>query len=220
MTVSMTWAQSSREYRPTVSILGDSYSTFENYLSCDSNAVWYFNGKHENTDVTTVEQTWWHQLITQKEWRLDKNNSFSGSTVCFTGYNREDYSNRSFVNRLKFLGCPDIILVFGATNDCWAHSPIGEYKYAEWTNKELYSFRPAMACMLDGLKKHYPNVDIYFILNSELSDEINTSVHTICKHYDIPVIVLHDIEKINGHPSIKGMKAIAEQIGDKLKVEN
>ena len=128
MTVSITWAQSSREYRPAVSILGDSYSTFENYLSCDSNAVWYFNGKHENTDVTTVEQTWWHQLITQKGWRLDKNNSFSGSTVCFTGYNREDYSNRSFVNRLKYLGCPDIILVFGATNDCWAHSPIGEYK--------------------------------------------------------------------------------------------
>ena len=77
-----------------------------------------------------------------------------------------------------------------------------------------------MACMLDGLKKHYPNVEIFFILNSELSDEINTSVKTICKHYDIPVIVLHDIEKINGHPSIKGMKAIAEQIGDKLKVEN
>ena len=81
----MTWAQSLREYRPAVSILGDSYSTFENYLSCDSNAVWYWNGKHENTDVTTVEQTWWHQLITKKGWRLDKNNSFSGSTVCFTG---------------------------------------------------------------------------------------------------------------------------------------
>ena len=47
----MTWAQSSREYRPAVSILGDSYSTFENYLSCDSNAVWYLNGKHENTAV-------------------------------------------------------------------------------------------------------------------------------------------------------------------------
>lgn len=62
----MTWAQSLREYRPAVSILGDSYSTFENYLSCDSNAVWYWNGKHENTDVTTVEQTWWHQLITKR----------------------------------------------------------------------------------------------------------------------------------------------------------
>ena len=214
MTVSLAGAQS---YRPTVSILGDSYSTFENYLACDSNEVWYFKGKQKRTDVTDVEQTWWHQLITKKGWRIEKNNSFSGSTICFTGYRREDYTNRSFVNRLKYLGSPDIILVFGATNDCWARSPIGEYKYEDWTNKELYTFRPAMACLLDGLKKHYPNVAIYFILNSELTEEINTSVKTICKHYDVPCIELKDIEKINGHPSIKGMKAIAEQVGEGIK---
>ena len=74
-----------------------------------------------------------------------------------------------------------------------------------------------MACLLDGLKKHYPNVAIYFILNSELTEEINTSVKTICKHYDVPCIELKDIEKINGHPSIKGMKAIAEQVGEGIK---
>ena len=62
MTVSLAGAQS---YRPTVSILGDSYSTFENYLACDSNEVWYFKGKQKRTDVTDVEQTWWHQLITK-----------------------------------------------------------------------------------------------------------------------------------------------------------
>ena len=77
-----------------------------------------------------------------------------------------------------------------------------------------------MACMLDGLKKHYPNVEVYFILNTELSEEINTSVKTICKHYSIPCIELRDIDKINGHPSIKGMKAIAEQLEGKLKIEN
>lgn len=216
-TVSMLWAQSSGAYRPAVSILGDSYSTFENYLSCDSNEVWYRKGKHDNTDVTTVEQTWWHQLITKKGWRLDKNNSFSGSTICFTGYRGEDYKNRSFVNRLRFLGCPDIILIFGATNDCWARSPIGKYKYSDWADQELYTFRPAMACLLDGLKKHYPNVRLLFILNSELSDDINESVRTICKHYDVEYLELHDIDKINGHPSIKGMKAIASQVGDALK---
>ena len=74
--------------------------------------------------------------------------------------------------------------------------------------------------MLDGLKKHYPNVEVYFILNTELSEEINTSVKTICKHYSIPCIELRDIDKINGHPSIKGMKAIAEQLEGKLKIEN
>lgn len=203
--------------KKSVAIFGDSYSTFENYLSCDTNAVWYFQGKQKKTDVTDVEQTWWHLLLKEKGWKLECNNSFSGSTICYTGYRKEDYQNRSFHNRLRYLGSPDIILVFGATNDCWAKSPIGDYKYSDWTKKDLYSFRPAMAAMCDGLKKRYPNVDIYFIMNCDLTETITTSCRTICNHYGIPMIELHDVDKINGHPSIKGMKAIAEQVGAAVK---
>ena len=203
--------------KKSVTIFGDSYSTFENYLSCDTNAVWYFQGKQKKTDVTDVEQTWWHMLLKEKGWKLECNNSFSGSTICYTGYRKEDYQNRSFHNRLRYLGSPDIILVFGATNDCWAKSPIGDYKYSDWTKKDLYSFRPAMAAMCDGLKKRYPNVDIYFIMNCDLTETITTSCRTICNHYGIPMIELHDVDKINGHPSIKGMKAIAEQVGAAVK---
>ena len=203
--------------KKSVAIFGDSYSTFENYLSCDTNAVWYFQGKQKKTDVTDVEQTWWHKLLKEKGWKLECNNSFSGSTICYTGYRKEDYQNRSFHNRLRYLGSPDIILVFGATNDCWAKSPIGDYKYSDWTKKDLYSFRPAMAAMCDGLKKRYPNVDIYFIMNCDLTETITTSCRTICNHYGIPMIELHDVDKINGHPSIKGMKTIAEQVGAAVK---
>lgn len=203
--------------KKSVAIFGDSYSTFENYLSCDTNAVWYFQGKQKKTDVTDVEQTWWHLLLKEKGWKLECNNSFSGSTICYTGYRKEDYQNRSFHNRLRYLGSPDIILVFGATNDCWAKSPIGDYKYSDWTKKDLYSFRPAMAAMCDGLKKRYPNVDIYFIMNCDLTETITTSCRTICNHYGIPMIELHDVDKINGHPSIKGMKTIAEQVGAAIK---
>ena len=203
--------------KKSVAIFGDSYSTFENYLSCDTNAVWYFQGKQKKTDVTDAAQTWWHMLLKEKGWKLECNNSFSGSTICYTGYRKEDYQNRSFHNRLRYLGSPDIILVFGATNDCWAKSPIGDYKYSDWTKKDLYSFRPAMAAMCDGLKKRYPNVDIYFIMNCDLTETITTSCRTICNHYGIPMIELHDVDKINGHPSIKGMKAIAEQVGAAVK---
>ena len=203
--------------KKSVTIFGDSYSTFENYLSCDTNAVWYFQGKQKKTDVTDVEQTWWHMLLKEKGWKLECNNSFSGSTICYTGYRKEDSQNRSFHNRLRYLGSPDIILVFGATNDCWAKSPIGDYKYSDWTKKDLYSFRPAMAAMCDGLKKRYPNVDIYFIMNCDLTETITTSCRTICNHYGIPMIELHDVDKINGHPSIKGMKTIAEQVGAAVK---
>ena len=110
------------------------------------------------------------------------------------------------------LGCPDIIFIFGATNDCWAGSPLGDYKYEGWTKEDLYTFRPAMAYLLDHMIDRYPNVEIYFLLNSGLKEEFNESVIAICNHYNIDCIELHDIDKKSGHPSIKGMEQISEQI--------
>lgn len=202
----------------SVSILGDSYSTFQGYVQPDTNVVWYWDSPDaQNTDVHSVGETWWYQFIRKNGYRLCMNNSFSGSTVCNSGYKRNnpdfaDYSDRSFVTRMTNLGCPDIIFIFGGTNDAWAGSPIGEYKYAGWTKEDLFSFRPAMAKMLDFMKNRYLNVELYFILNDGLQDEINESVKTICEHYQVPCIVLKDIDKINGHPSIKGMNQICEQV--------
>ncbi len=199
--------------RKSVSILGDSYSTFEGYLQPDTNAVWYHSvPKPGTTDVASVRDTWWHRLIREKGYRLCVNNSYSGATVCHRGYRNEDYSDRSFLTRLTRLGTPDIIFVFGATNDSWANVPVGEYKYAGWTPDELYTFRPAMACLLEGLIDHYPNVAVYFILNDGLSDDITESVRTICAHYGIGCIALQGIEKMSGHPSVKGMAQISEQV--------
>ena len=207
-------AQSSK----SISILGDSYSTFQGYLQPDTNAVWYWdNVEAMNTDVHYVRETWWHQFIKKNGYRLCVNNSFSGSTICYSGYKTvgpdfTDYSDRAFVTRLDKLGCPDIIFVFGGTNDSWAGSPIGEYKYNGWTREDLFSFRPAMACLLEKMIDHYPNVKIYFLLNDDLRDEIDESVKTICSHYEVDLIELVDIHKINGHPSVKGMRQICEQI--------
>lgn len=197
---------------PRLSILGDSYSTFEGYLSPDTNAVWYWNHEWDCTDVRNVRQTWWHQLLRDTGMRLCVNNSFSGATICHTGYDQADYSDRSFCTRLTNLGSPDIILVFGATNDEWAHAPIGEYKYADWTREDLYKFRPAMAYLLCHLIDHYPNVKLYFILNDILSSDINESVLTVCQHYQVPVIRLENIDKQCGHPNVLGMQQIAQQV--------
>ena len=197
---------------PRLSILGDSYSTFEGYLTPDTNAVWYWNHEWDCTDVRNVRQTWWHQFLRDTGMRLCVNNSFSGATICHTGYDQADYSDRSFCTRLTNLGSPDIILVFGATNDEWAHAPIGEYKYADWTREDLYKFRPAMAYLLCHLIDHYPNVKLYFILNDILSSDINESVLTVCQHYQVPVIRLENIDKQCGHPNVLGMQQIAQQV--------
>ena len=58
-----------------------------------------------------------HKFIKENNYRLCVNNSFSGATICNTGYNQADYSDRSFITRMDKLGCPDIIFIFGATND-------------------------------------------------------------------------------------------------------
>ena len=194
---------------PRVSILGDSYSTYRGWIP-EGNAIYYPRDK--GNDVKNVEECWWHLVTTAIGGELEKNESWSGSTICYTGYNAKDFSSFSFVTRASRLGNPSLILVCGGTNDSWANAPIGEYKWNEWTKEELYFFRPAMAKLLFDLKTLYPNAKIYFILNSELKTVINDSVHEICTHYNVPCIDLKDIEKQSGHPSIKGMKAFADQV--------
>lgn len=198
---------------PSVSILGDSYSTFEGYVVPDTNAVWYFAVPPEGlTDVSNVNQTWWRLLLDRTGWNLEQNNSFSGSTVCNTGYHGEDYSDRSFITRMDNLGNPDIILVFGATNDSWADSPIGEYKWESQSSEDLCSFRPALAFLLENMTRHYPEARIIYILNDGLKEEIDTAVKAACTRYNLELIELDGIDKINGHPSVSGMKQIATQI--------
>ncbi len=205
------------QVKPVVAILGDSYSTFEGFVP-EGHAVWYKKPANlDHTDVAKVEQTWWWQVVMDGGYKLGIVNSYSGATVCNTGYKGVDYTDRSFLTRATKLGNPDIILICGATNDSWANSPIGDYKYADWTGTDLYSFRPAMAKMLNDMQEHYPNVDIYFILNSELKDEINVSVEEICRHYNVPLVKLKDIDKKKGHPSVKGMKSFAQQVLKAMK---
>lgn len=134
-----------------------------------------------------------------------------------TGYGGWDTSKSSFLSRIDMLGNPDIIFVFGGTNDAWAHSPIGEYKYSDWTADDCKNFRPALACLLNRLQGKYPEAAIYAILNSELQEEVNESFREICKHCGVQLIELYDIEKQNGHPSIKGMQSICDQLLQAIK---
>ena len=209
--------QAQEKAKPVVSILGDSYSTFEGYIP-PANESWYFtepvNGR---TDVVDVKQTWWWQLISEGGYILGVNDSYSGATICFTGYNGEDYSSRSFITRLPHLGSPDILLIFGATNDSWAQSPIGEYAYGNTPRERLFEFRPAMGKLLCEAQNRYPGTRIVFIINSQLKPEIVNSIKAVCAHYGVEYIELHDIDKLTGHPSVKGMSQIKTQILDFLK---
>lgn len=207
------------QVRPTVAVLGDSYSTFHGFIP-KGNAVWYVgDGNKAKTDVDKVEQTWWWQVVKDGGYKLGVNDSYSGATVCYTGYDDADYSDRSFVTRAVNLGNPDIILVCGGTNDSWCGAKVGEYKYDGWKRADMYFFRPALARLYALLGERYPNVRVYFILNDCLRDDINESVDVISKHYGVPVIKLSGIDKQNSHPNVKGMRTFADQVLKVLKTD-
>ncbi|MCM1482773.1 MAG: SGNH/GDSL hydrolase family protein [Muribaculaceae bacterium] len=196
-----------------VAILGDSYSTYRGH-NPEGYATWYYdNPEPDRTDVTDVEQTWWRVLAKEGGYAIGENDSFSGATVSNRGYRGQDFTDRSFITRLPRVGKPDILLIFGGTNDSWAGVPVGEYDYSDSIPAaSLYEFRPAMCRLLSDARKLYPDTKVYFIINSELREDITESVKEVCRHYSVPYIQLHDIEKMTGHPSVKGMQAIARQV--------
>ena len=195
------------------SVLGDSFSTFEGYVDPETNDVWSY---YEQIGVTEVEQLWWHQVAQTLNWTLDKNNSFSGSLICNMNY-ANYYGPHSFLKRMDDLGDSDVILVFGGTNDMWDEAPMGEFKFEDWTEEELCTFRPALAALFSGLQRQYPEAKIWFLADGILGDEFMESVHTVANHYRINCIDLHDIHKDWAHPDVQGMVDIATQVVTAIK---
>ena len=208
------------------SILGDSYSTFEGYVDPESNEVW----QHYSTiGVTTVEQMWWYKVSDSLEWLLEKNNSFSGTLIC----NYQDfegggyYGPNSFIRRMDNLGNPTVIFILGGTNDVWQDAPFGDYVYSDWTEEQLCSFRPALAYLLDNVKRHHPQARLYFLLETDpfpgFIDEERwlkfiESTHVITNHYGVDCIDL-SVHKDWGHPDAEGQEDIARQVLEVLTVD-
>lgn len=203
--------------KPVVSILGDSYSTFEGYIP-EGNVTWYTPKPREGqTDVTNVRQTWWWQLINEGGYILGINDSYSGATISYTGYRQEDYRDRSFITRLSRIVPSDILLIFGGTNDSWAGVPMGEFVYDDLRLGHLYEFRPALGKLLTEAQNRFPGTRIVYIINSELKEDITSSIIEVCKKTGVEYVMLHDIEKISGHPSVAGMAEIRRQVEAVLK---
>lgn len=204
--------------KTTLSILGDSYSTYKGWIPKDYEAWYADSGTSAPNDVTDVEQTWWHMLCKEKNFELLQNCSYSGSTVCNTGYVPILAAHISFIKRMgrelgpEQLPKSQVLIVFGGTNDFWAGSPVGTIQYEEWTPADLKKFAPAFCYMMSKLKEWNPDTGIYNVVNDEISDEMKKIMAEVCEHYQITNIELTGIEKENGHPNRIGMRQIKEQI--------
>lgn len=194
------------------SILGDSYSAYEGYVDPLSNDVWPL---YDTIGVTEVGQMWWRQLADSTGWQVEKNNSFSGSLISNMNY-ANYFGPHSFLHRMDDLGNPDVIFIFGGTNDVWDQVPLGDFVFENWTEEQLCTFRPAVACLFSRLKSRYPKAKLFFMLDLSLDEGYVAAVHRIAQCYDVECIDLYYVEKDWAHPTIAGQTIIARQVLESL----
>ena len=204
-------------------IMGDSYSTFKGYIP-EGYAPYY--PTNENSRIDNVCDTWWYILRERLAANLVLNDSWSGSTVCYTGRRTPEYAYRSsFVNRFHLMVKEgffekekiDTVFIFGATNDSWlSTTPKGEEMLEGWQEEDLYSTLPAISYLIFNLKKELPDANIIYIINTGLKEEIVSAIKTASKKFGTDYIELYDIDKFAGHPTALGMKQIADEINSAI----
>ena len=209
-------------------IFGDSYSTHKNHIP--EGYVYYYadEGRNEGRpeQKMLVEQTWWWQIKEKTGANLVHNNSWSGSTIGYTGYSGDCSKTSSFICRYDKLADTgffkdndiDTVLVFGGTNDDWSGAPLGEMKFSDFKREDLFSVLPAICYFMTRLKSDLPNANVVFIANCGIKKEIVECMKKAAEKLDVKVVELSDIDKQHSHPTILGMTQICDQIIAQLDV--
>lgn len=198
-----------------VVIFGDSYSTFKGFVP-NGYPVYYPQG-----NVKTAKDTWWSIFTQRTDYDLVLNDSWSGSTISYTGLKNTNCSeSSSFIyryNKLKkdgfFEKNPiDVVFVFGGTNDNYSGALLGEMKFKDFKKQDLFQVLPAICYFACRLKTDLPNTAIVFIINTNIKHEIQDCMEKAAEYYGIKSVKLQDIDKEGEHPTKKGMKDIGEQV--------
>ena len=186
----------------SISILGDSISTFKDYSHQGS--VYYNGGDH---DVPNVHHTWWHRAMDNLGLVLNVNNSQGGSTVS----NFKDADHRSGMQGALELDNgtpPDIIVVYMGINDFNSGVPLGNYRGKGTLPTNGSTFREAYAIMLHNMLVKYPTTKIYACtlppcqrtandIDSPESNKVgiylteyNDAIRELCNAFNVDIIEL------------------------------
>lgn len=205
-------------------LIGDSYSTFEGAIP-EGYDSWYFKAPGKNTDVFKKEQTWWYRLFDGKDNILIRNESYSGTTICNSV--RPQYSvDTSFINRFDKLindgffekNIIDTVLIFGGTNDSYIDSPVGENQFDNFNEEDLLKVLPACGYLAKRVSFAAPDARICWLINTELKDEIVDGIIRNAEHFNQDYIRFTKIDKLSGHPSVKGMLDILNAVKEHFEI--
>lgn len=142
----------------TISIQGDSITTFAGTIT-DGNAAYYsVNHKY----VNTIDATWWGLLVNECRMRLIRNDAWSGSRISGAGASAMNNTARcaalknvdSKVDTYQF-GAPEIIVIMAGTNDVSGNVALGEIGSTDVTN-----YIGAFTMMLRNIKTQCRNSKI------------------------------------------------------------
>lgn len=196
----------------TVSILGDSISTYKSHIP-DGYSAFY---PYPTADFGDVNQTWWMRVINNLGMKFHKNNSYSGSCVS-TGTGSSGTTNDARLKELlKGTTAPDIILILMGANDCGS------------SNVSLSTFEDSYKIMLDKIKVLCPDSEIYLI-NLQTSglyeldeqEKYNAVIGEYAEQYNLPLVDISNLYTKDTykdyvvdscHPNKAGMIAMSDLI--------
>lgn len=216
-----------------ISIMGDSISTYAGWIPNSQgiddgtgtlrHAVYY---PDYGSYLSNVNMTWWHKLIFDKfKAKFGINESWSGS---FVGNNKDTNSattttchapgndtgpdtcmaGNTRIKRLSANGTPDIIYVYGGTNDIAQPGTPGEslgtfnsatdYSTVDITTSKWTYFVDAYRTMLQRMQYYYPKAKIIALLptycnsyyNRAKLDEWVEQIKLICDYFGVNYIDL------------------------------
>lgn len=184
----------------TLSILGDSISTYAGYIP-SGNANFYTGS---NCGVSSVNDTWWMKTMNALGMTLNLNNSWSGSRVTTT--NGSD--SAGCMTRCLNLGTnPDVIIVYMGINDFNNEVNLGTYDGYGGFPTTTTTFREAYAIMLDKILTAYPTSEVFVSTlppcerngttgapekneNSVLLDDFNTAIRNLAQVFGAKILNL------------------------------
>ena len=212
----------------TFSILGNSISTYKGYIP-NGYKVYY------NENKLKLSETWWMIYAEATGYKLNRNASWSGSTVTNNSSINDSYfTSERRLSDLAGETVPDMIFVLGGTND-WhtAKCPLGLYPSDDLFDKS--TFRGAYAYLVYQLHKRYPNTIVFCcsILprkegmnvvssnNDWTITEGNESIKNLAEYYGAYYVDLSGCgldadfttNTLDGlHPTAKGMRIVANEL--------